>query len=370
VARADKHAKTEKPTGRRRRDARQKGQVAKSPDVSIWAIVLVASFVLPGVLKHAAQSEQKLFFQAVPAAIGNPDQSHALAALGQGFQAAALAVAPLLAAAVITTIVAQLSQTGFVLKKNAIGLNFSRLSPRQGLKRVFSANGLSTLLRSLVKLVVLGLLAYAQFRGLARTLAAPGSVPMTAFASLAAHKALTFMRTVAAVALVLGIADYFLQRRRINKQLMMTKQEVKEEHKMEEGRPEVKAAIRRRQVKMSRMRMMAEIAHADVVIVNPTHVSVALRYEPGKGAPRVVAKGADEVAAAIREEAARHDVPIVEDVPLARTLWQVCEVDDEIPAELFEAVARVLAFIFGVKASGAAYRKPIGGGPLRVPARL
>jgi flagellar biosynthetic protein FlhB len=366
----DKHAKTEKPSARRKKEARQQGQVAKSPDVAIWAMVLVGSFVVPTVFRHAAASERKLFLKTLPAAIASPDQGHALAMLGQGMQAAAYAVAPLFAAAVITAIVANVSQTGFILKKKAIGLNFSRLSPKQGLKRVFSLSGLSTLLRSLLKLALLSVLAYMQFRGLASTLAAPGSVPMTAFAALAARKAMTFVRTVAAVALVLGIADYFLQRRRVTKQLMMTKQEAKEEHKMEEGRPEVKAAIRRRQVKMSRLRMMAEVARADVVIVNPTHLAVALRYETGKGAPRVVAKGADEVAAAIREEAQRHDVPVVEDVPLARTLWQVCDIEDEIPADLFEAVARVLAFIYGIKARGAAVPKPLGGAPLRVPARV
>jgi len=365
----DKHAKTEKPSARRKRDARQKGQVAKSPDVSIWAMVLVGSFVLPVVFRSAVKSERTLFFHAVPAVIANPDQSRALAALGQGFKAAALAVGPLFAAAVVTAIVANLGQTGFVFKKQPITLNFSRLSPRKGIKRVLSLNGLSSLLRSLVKIAVLSLLAFAQFRGLAVKLAAPGAVPMTAFAAVAATKAITFVRTVAVIALVLGVGDYFVQRRRLNKQLMMTKQEVKEEHKMEEGRPEVRAAIRKRQAKMSRMRMMAEIARADVVIVNPTHVAVALRYEAGKGAPRVVAKGADEVAAAIREEAAKHDVPVVEDVPLARTLWQVCDIDDEVPADLFEAVARVLAFIYGVKARRGVLPKPMGGAPLRVPAR-
>ena len=190
---------------------------------------------------------------------------------------------------------------------------------------------------------------------------------MPVLAGLAAHKALSFVRIVASVALILGVVDYFMQRRKINKQMMMTKQEVKEEHKNEEGNPEIKTAMRRRQMKLSRMRMMAEVGRADVVIVNPVHVSVALRYEAGHGAPRVVAKGAEEVAAAIRAEAAAHDVPVVEDVPLARALWQVCEIDDEIPADLFEAVARVLAFIFKVKGSGV---RPIGGGPMKIPARL
>ena len=363
---ADKHSKTEKPTGRRKREARQKGQIAKSQDLGIWSIVLVGSFVVPSVMRHGYQSERKLFGE-IPGVIANPDQARALAVLGHGLQAMILTVAPLFAAAAITAVVVNLAQTGLVLKKNAIKVDFTRLSPMKGIKRLVSPVGLFTLLRSLVKIAILALLAYQQFHSLASTLVQPGVVPVTALAALAARKALTFVRIVSCVALLLAVLDYFMQRRRTNKQMMMSKQEVKEEAKNEEGSPEIKGAIRRRQAKMSRMRMMAEIARADVVIVNPTHVSVALRYESGRGAPRVVAKGADDVAAAIRAEAAVHDVPIVEDVPLARALWQVCEIDDEIPADLFEAVARVLAFIFKVKGTGV---RSIDGGPLRVPARL
>jgi flagellar biosynthetic protein FlhB len=363
----DKHSKTEKPTGRRKKEARQKGQIAKSQDLAIWAIVLVCSFVVPTVFRHGYQSERTLFAQ-VSGVMANPDQARALALFGHGLQTVLLTLGPLFGAAAVTAIVVNLAQTGLVIKKSAFKPDFKRLNPKNGIKRILSPNGLFTLLRSLVKIGIVSALAYQQFHSLARTLVQPGVVPMPVLASLAARKALTFVRTVASVGLILGVLDYFMQRRRTNKQMMMSKQEVKEEAKNEEGNPEIKGAIRRRQAKMSRMRMMAEIAHADVVIVNPTHVSVALRYEAGRGAPRVVAKGADAVAAAIRAEAAVHDVPIVEDVPLARALWQVCEIDDEIPADLFEAVARVLAFIFKIRATGAA--RPIGGGPLRVPARL
>jgi len=362
----DKHSKTEKPTGRRKKEARSKGQVAKSQDLGIWAIVLVASFVLPYVFKSGYRGEQSLFAQ-VATVIANPDQASALALFQHGLATFLKTIAPLLIATVITAIVVNLAQTGLVLKKNALKLDASRLNPKNGIKRLFSTTGLFTLLRSLLKIAILSALAYMEFHKLATTLVQPGTPPVTALASLAESKAMTFIRTVATIALVLGIGDYLLQRRKVNKQLMMTKQEVKEERKNEDGSPEMKAAIRKRQAKMSRMRMMAAIARADVVIVNPTHVAVALQYEAGTGAPKVVAKGADEVAAAIREEADRHSVPIVEDVPLARTLFQVCDIDDEIPADLFEAVARVLAFVYRVKGSGV---RPLGGGALKVPARV
>jgi len=362
----DKHSKTEKPTGRRKKEARSKGQVAKSPDLSIWAIVLVGSFVIPYVFRRGYRGEEALWAQ-IKNVGANPDQAGALTLLQHGLGTVLTTIAPILIAGVVTAIVVNLAQTGLVLKKNFLKFDFKRLSPKTGIKRLFSTTGLFTLLRSLLKLAILAALAYEQFHKLAATLVQPGTPPVTALAALAETKAMTFIRTVASVALLLGVGDYFLQRRKVGKQMMMTKQEVKEEHKNEEGSPEIKTAIRRRQTKLSRMRMMAEVARADVVIVNPTHVAVALRYEPGSGAPRVVAKGADEVAAAIRAEADAHGVPIVEDVPLARTLFQVCEIDDEIPADLFEAVARVLAFIYKVKASGV---RPIGGGALRVPTRV
>jgi flagellar biosynthetic protein FlhB len=146
----------------------------------------------------------------------------------------------------------------------------------------------------------------------------------------------------------------------------MTRREVKEEHKQSEGDPQLKGAIRSRQLAMSRNRMMSEVAKADVVLVNPTHVAVALRYDPARGAPRVVAKGAGAVAARIRERAGEHRVPMVEDVPLARALHAQCDLGQEIPGELYEAVARVLAFVMALRRRGSAggtHRVPVPRGP-------
>jgi flagellar biosynthetic protein FlhB len=151
-------------------------------------------------------------------------------------------------------------------------------------------------------------------------------------------------------------------RRRTNKGLRMSKQDIKDEHKQSEGDPMLKGAIRSRQMQMSRNRMMSDIAEADVIMVNPTHVAVALRYQPEKGAPRVVAKGAGVIASRIREAAEEHRVPMVADVPLARALHRSCEIGQEIPAELFTAVARVLAFVMALKTRGSAvgvHRNPM-----------
>ncbi len=152
----------------------------------------------------------------------------------------------------------------------------------------------------------------------------------------------------------MAMADFAVVRRRNNKSLKMSKHEIKEEMKSTEGNPLLRGAIRSRAMAISRNRMIADVATADVVMLNPTHIAVALRYEPGKGAPRVVAKGGDHVAARIREVAQPARVPMVEDVPLARTLYQVVDIGAEIPGDLFEAVARVLAFIMTLRSRGSA----------------
>jgi flagellar biosynthetic protein FlhB len=157
------------------------------------------------------------------------------------------------------------------------------------------------------------------------------------------------IRSTALAGLALAAADYAFQRRRVKKGMMMTKQEVKEEYRQSEGDPMTRQRIRQRQVEMSRNRMMAAVAVSSVVVVNPTHIAVALEYSAELGAPRVVAKGQGHIAARIREEAEKHNVPIVRDVPLARTLHAACKLGQTIPADLYEAVARLLAFVFSMK---------------------
>ncbi len=364
MASGDKHSKTEKPTAKKKKDARQRGQVAKSRDIPMWLAVMAGTFVVPSVFHRATTSLRQFWVEKVPAAIARPDPATDIRLLGQGLSTVLVVVAPILGTMVVLAVVANVVQTGGAINRKALKPNFGRLNPLKGIKNLLSPTGLMNALKSMVKIAILGVIAWQMFHRLAAVIAGPSPIATVSIAALVAQRALSFIRTVAAIGIALGIVDYAFQRRRISKSLMMTKQEVKEEMKMSEGDPLIKGAIRRRQIKMSRLRMMAEVAHADAVIVNPTHVSVAIRYEVGKGAPRVVAKGTDDVALAIREEATAHGVPLVEDVPLARTLWQVCEIGDEIPADLYEAVARVLAFLFRVKASG---RRPLGGRPLRLP---
>ena len=168
---------------------------------------------------------------------------------------------------------------------------------------------------------------------------------------------------MAAISLVLAVLDYIVQYRKVARQLRMTKHEVKEEAKSTEGNPQMRGAIRRRQRQMARNRMIASVAKADAVVVNPTHFAVAVSYVRGRGAPRVVAKGTDFMALQIREEATAHRVPLVEDPPLARALYVACDLEQEIPTEFYEAVARLLTFIYSLRANGRSSR--IDGAPLQ-----
>jgi flagellar biosynthetic protein FlhB len=360
----EKHDKTEKPTAKRKKEARQDGNVPRSMDLGVWAAVMVGSFFVPTVFRQGSKNVQQLTAQ-VANAMSAPDAQKAAPLLGHGLEMAIITVAPLGVAMMVTGIVINVAQVGFLINRKALKPSFGKLNPKNGIKRILSPTGLINGMRNLVKILIVAGLAWQVFRSFAGTLTQPGILPLGAVCVLVFKRALTFVRTVASVGLGLAVADYAYQRRRINKQLMMTKQEIKEEAKQADGNPEIKQALKKRHMKMSRKRLLAEVAHADAIVVNPTHVAVAIKYDAGRGAPRVLAKGADEVATAIREEAVRLKIPMVEDIPLARTLWQLCEPGDEIPVDLYEAVARILAFLYRIKASG---RRPLGDGPLKVPA--
>jgi flagellar biosynthetic protein FlhB len=192
---------------------------------------------------------------------------------------------------------------------------------------------------------VIALVLYMIGRDLVPELTAAGTLPLSATVNRARSGLGSVIWAAASAGLVLAAADYFYQRYQTNKQLKMSLKEIKDEFKQSEGDPHIKSAIRQKQIAMSRNRMMAAVAGADVVLVNPTHVAVALKYAAGRGAPRVIAKGAGATAQRIKDVAKESRVAVVEDKPLARTLYRICEIDDEIPSELYVAVAQILAFV-------------------------
>jgi flagellar biosynthetic protein FlhB len=345
--------KTEKPTAKKLREARKEGRIARSPDVAQWATMLVAASLLPRTVRGTVSTFRTLFTQ-VPDLVAKPDADAALHMMREGFQSGALALAPLVGALMAVGLASNVAQGGLRPAMKKIKPDLKRMSIGKGIKRLLGPQGLLLGGKAVVKVGVLALVAYLALRSRSLATIGNGSMSLGEATTRAAESALHLIRVLAVTGLVLAAFDYLIEKRRHDKSLKMTKQQVKEEYKQSEGDPHMKGAIRSKQIAMSRNRMIASVADADVVLVNPTHVAVALAYTPGKGAPKVLAKGAGVIAAKIREEADKHRVPMVQDIPLARGLYAACEVGDEIPAELYDAVARVLAFLFSLRRRGRA----------------
>lgn len=288
--------------------------------------------------------------------IGAADENKAMGFFNEAMFEALKVLAPLALFFMALGVLSHLAQVRFVFSLKSMKPQFSRINPISGFKRVYSKHTVLQMLKEIAKVVVLGYIAYRTLWATLINLGTNGPYGIDVLISMAVGAVMQFLKEVALAGVVIGIIDYFMQRKRITGDMRMTKEEVKQEHKTQEGSPEMKGAIRQKQRAMSRNRMMSAIKDADVVVVNPVHVAVALKYQmDGKaGAPKVVAKGAGFVAEKIREQADEHQIPILQDIPLARTLHRVCEVDEEIPADLFEAVAMVLAFVFGLKNRGQA----------------
>lgn len=352
--------RTEKATPQRMKDVRRKGQLGRSQDLSAWVGLAAAAAMLPGVLERAQGAAMTQMAQVQAVAV-TADPAQAVAVLRDGLGSVVVTLGPMFAVLVLVTIVVAVAQGGVSVRSMKPQLD--HLKPAAVGKKFFGPQALWQGVKTLLKTLAVAGVMYAGVQALVPTVMSAGILPLTAVLDAAGQGAATLLRGGIAAGVLLAVLDLVVVLRRNRKSTRMTKQEVKEENKRTEGDPLVKGQIRARQARMSRNRMMAEVAKADVVMVNPTHVAVALRYEPGTGAPRVVAKGAGVVAARIRELAAEHRVPLVEDVPLARALHGACDVGQEIPEQLFTAVARVLAFVMALRRRGASagqHRLPTG----------
>lgn len=357
---SDKHSKTEKPTPKKKKEARKKGQIAKSPEITAWGSVLIATYLVPVTFSQASDRMRDLF-KTVSVGIAQPEPAVAMKVLGQGFTAAMLSIAPLAIGLMLFGLVGNVAQTGFAFSFDKVKPKAERFNPLKGIKRLVSPQGLWQALKTLLKAGILTGIAWGPVSSTTMALASANHPALTDLVAQVAAAAISLVRGAAYAGLLLGAADYVMQRRRIMKSLKMSKQEIKDEARQAEGDPQVKGQIRQRQISISRNRMIADVADATVVLVNPTHVAVALRYQAG-GAPVVVAKGRGEIAARIREKAEEHRVPVVRDVMLARALEATCRVGQVIPASMYEAVAKVLAFVLTV-----GKRRAVYGGVMALP---
>jgi flagellar biosynthetic protein FlhB len=347
---ADKHDKTEAPTPKKKREARKKGQIPKSADLVMWAQMFGVAMFLPSAVGGAGGILRDVTTQ-MGDLIARPDRDQALTLLTSGLLKTMIAVLPISLVVMGVGVVGHMGQTGLLLSGEGLKPKFDRLNPFKGLKKLLSPHSAWEAAKVLLKTSILAGVAVPPVRRIAMTLMELGHPDLKTILDLVAHDGLGIVRNTSLAGLALAVLDYGLQRRRVSKMLKMSKQEIKDEARQSEGDPHTKAAIRSKQQQMSRNRMMAEIPNASVVVVNPTHFAVAIRYEAGRSAPIVVAKGRGAIALRIREEAERHKVPIMKDIPLARGLHAACELGQEIPVELYEAVARVLAVVMALQAA-------------------
>jgi flagellar biosynthetic protein FlhB len=354
----DPDSKTEDASPRRLQEAREKGQVAFSSEL-LAALVLAAwlgAFLFAGGAMFEAFG---VALEAVVTDVGSSGRTELsvqdAAAFVQSF--ARETFLPALTLILLSAAVAALvgyGQVGFAISTKALEMDLGKLDPNKGVKKLFGARAAMRTLLSLTKtLLIAGVTAFMAWLQLDKISALVALEIGPALAGLG-QIVLRCLTAALLTIVAIGVFDFFMQRRQFNKEMRMSKKELKEEARQSDGDPHVKARIRRVQREMAQRRMMAEVPTATVVVTNPTHYAVALKYDreapaEKRGAPRVVAKGADHVALRIKELARESGVIVYESAPLARTLHARCEIGDEVPTELYQAVAEVLAYVFEVQ---------------------
>lgn len=344
--------KSEKPTPQRLKKSRKDGQTPKTIELGAWAGIAVASMVLPWSVGKSVSGVTTLMIQGSQV-IGSPTAAGAKPMLTAAGIVLVTGFLPLALAIMGVGVLSSVAQGGARFSAKPITPSIKKLNPWHGIKRMFGTQGMWEAAKALIKTTALVAALWNTTSEARDLLAASGALPLSTVTDAVASSVVGMFRIAALTGLVLAIADYAVVRHKTMKKLKMTKSEVKQEYKQSEGDPRVKAALHAMGRSLAQNQMMADVPKADAVLVNPIHVAVAIKYDPTRGAPRVIAKGRGEVAAKIREVAAEARVPVVQDIPLARALHASCEIGQAVPPQLFTAVARVLAFVMQLKAKGA-----------------
>lgn len=343
--------RTEEPTAKRQKESREKGQVARSKELNTLAVVMVAAVGLLMLGPRLAQRLMDLMvynFSIEREALYNTDSMglHLLSSLNHGFSG----LAPLLFMLLVAALVGPVLLGGWLFSAKLLAPKGERLNPLAGLKRMFSIKALVELLKALAKFLVVLVMALVVLNMRTDDLLALGNEPLPTAIAHSAWVLGTSLVLLASALILIAAVDVPFQIWDNKQKTKMTKQEVRDEYKDSEGKPEVKSRVRQLQREMAERRMMGEVPKADVVITNPTHYAVALKYDPVQsGAPVVVAKGADFLAQKIREVATEHDVIVLESPPLARAVYYSTELEQPIPAGLYLAVAQVLAYVYQIR---------------------
>ena len=346
----DQEERTEQATDSRREDFRKRGQVAHSRELSSAMFFLAAAGSLYMVSRYSFQHIADIFQYVfgLDMVMAVREGSHADILRFAAYKAA-LVITPILGMAALLGFLSSVMQIGFLSVEDALGPDLNKISPMSGFKRIFSLRALFEGFKSFLKLTLIGFIVYLILKSEIHNL--PYVVGYNLEQLLGYLGQLT-VKLFFVIGLVLGALaglDFLYQKWDLEKQMMMTKEEVKQEMKQQQGDPMIKARVRKIQRDMANRRMMDAIPKADVIITNPTHIAVVLKYSDNLPAPQLVAKGADFVAEKIKELARQHNIPIVENKPLARTIYKTMKLQQVIPRELFVAVAEVLSYVYKLK---------------------
>jgi flagellar biosynthetic protein FlhB len=346
----DDSEKTQDPTQKRLDDALQRGDVAKSQEVNTWFLIAGATLVISSFGGSIGSKIQIPMRNLIENSWMIRVDGNGLLALTQSLLYVMIgALGVPLVMLMIVAVGSNLIQHRLVFSAESLAPKFSKISPMAGAKRLFGKQAVANFLKGLFKLIALGIVMVAVLYPERHRLDAMVRFDVAAIMTVTVTLTLKLMGAVVAMLTFVAIADYFFQYRTWYEKQKMSLQEVKEEYKQSEGDPHIKGKIRQLRHQMMRKRMMAAVPKASVIITNPTHFSVALSYERGMPAPICVAKGQDAIALKIREIAKAHDIPIVENVPLARALYATVEIDAEIPVEHYQAVAEIIGYVMGLK---------------------
>ena len=345
-------SKTEKATSKKRRDERKKGNVFSSKDVISVASVLVMftvfRFFFPSIVERLFSFTNRYMDHASTQSVLT--SSFIMNVMREVMVTIALAILPIMGIAIATTVVATGFQTKFLFSWEAVKPKFSKLNPINGIKNMFSLKSLIEVIKGIIKIIIIVVVLYQFFMGRISQISSVMTMEIPRAVVWMLTSTLDLVYSVCIAFVFIAAADFLYQRWDYENKIKMTKHEVKEEYKQLEGDPKIKGKIREQQRKIANSRMMQQVPSADVVIKNPTHYAIALRYDIDKDpAPIIVAKGQDEIALKIIEIAELHDVYVLENKELAREIYASSEINENIPIEFYSAVAEILALVYKVK---------------------
>lgn len=347
----DDAQKTEEPTPRKLSQAKEKGDTASSQEIKTWGILVTATLIIalmaPGI--SADLRDVTLVFIEQPHAIPT-DFEHLRLTLADLMVNLAWILSPLMAALMVVAVFMSVAQSGLIWAPSKLKPELSKISILKGFKRLASMRAMVEFAKGILKLVLVSIVAFGISIPLLDDIVLIPSIDFV-LSLERIHELIIYLAVGTIIVLtVIAVFDYVFQKYSFTQKMKMTRQEVRDEHKQSEGDPQIKARIRQLRMERARQRMMSAVPEADVVVTNPTHYAVALKYKmEDMQAPRLVAKGVDNVAFRIRDVAEKHDIPIVENAPLARTLYAAVELDEEIPTEHYQAVAEVIGYIMRLR---------------------